>query len=141
MAKETKTKPTEITVESFLNAVDDEKKRKDGFALLDIMKEATGFEAKMWGPSIVGYGSYHYKYASGHEGDACIVGFSPRKAAISLYLPGAVQEGTHINDLGKYKASKGCIYVKKLEDINVDVLKKLITESIVHNRKTYPQNQ
>jgi len=98
-----------------------------------LLTKWSGFPPKMWGPSIIGFGSYHYKYASGHEGDAPILGFSPRKAAFSLYVFSPLEENKHLLEgLGKYKISKACIYVKKLADINVDVLEKLCQASMAY---------
>src|SRR5690606_10250876 len=98
---------------------------------MDLMREWSGFEPKMWGPTIIGFGSYHYKYASGHEGDAPIIGFSSRKAAFSLYVYTPTEDNAHLLDgLGKYKLAKACIYVKKLSDINIDVLERLCKHSI-----------
>ena len=130
MAK-TKTHETEVKVEDFLNLIPEERRRTDGFQLLEIMEQQTGMPGKMWGPSIIGFGIYHYKYESGHSGDAPLVAFSPRKDAISLYigLDADKREAT-LQKLGKHKASKGCIYVKKLVDINIDVLKEMIDESV-----------
>ncbi|PIF30605.1 uncharacterized protein DUF1801 [Flavobacterium sp. 9] len=138
MAKN-KTTETENNVEDFISAfVDDETKRKDSFELIKIMQEVTGFEPKMWGPSIIGFGSYHYKYASGHEGDAPLAAFSPRKAAISLYVYSPSDEKEELlSKLGKHKASKGCLYVKKLTDIDAEILKKMISLSIENTKKLY----
>lgn len=97
------------------------------------MREWSGFEPKMWGPSIIGFGSYHYKYASGHEGDAPLIGFSPRKAALSLYVFSPLAENKHLLDeLGKFKMGKACIYAKKLSDINIPALEKLCNASIAY---------
>ena len=97
------------------------------------MSEWTGFQAKMWGPSIIGFGSYHYKYASGHEGDAPLIGFSPRKAAFSLYVFSQIEENKHLLDeLGKYKMAKSCIYIKMLSDINISTLEKLCISTIAY---------
>jgi len=139
MAKN-KTTETENNVEDFISAfVDDETKRKDSFELIKIMQEVSGFEPKMWGPSIIGFGSYHYKYDSGHEGDAPLAAFSPRKAAISLYVYSPSDEKEELlSKLGKHKASKGCLYVKKLADIDIEILKKMITLSIENTKKLYP---
>lgn len=125
---ETKTKPTDISVDYFINQVESPKKREDAFALKKMMEEITGEKATMWGPSIIGFGQYHYKYNSGHEGDAPIVGFSPRKAAISLYLLGCFEKDATLllNKLGKYKKSVACIYANKLSDLNEPVLRQLI---------------
>src|SRR5690606_36824242 len=133
---ETKTKPTEVAVDAFINAVESPKKREDAFALKQMMEEVTGEKAKMWGPSIIGFGKYHYKYATGHEGDAPIVGFSPRKAAITLYVtvPGHEDEKL-LNALGKFKKSKSCIYFNKLSDLNLDVLEQIVKSSVsIHGR-------
>jgi hypothetical protein len=140
MAKSTnKTTETAHSVTDFLNSVADETKRADSFQLVQLMKEQTGFEAKMWGPAIVGFGSYHYKYASGREGDAPLVGFSPRAKELSLYLAQDFTEKEKLlKDLGKHRTGVGCIYVKKLQDINIDVLGKMINNSVNHLQQTYP---
>ena len=137
---EQKTKPTAQSVHAFLENVADEKVRADCFALVDIMEKVTGYPAKMWGPAIVGFGQYHYKYDSGHEGDACLAGFSPRKQNISLYvMPGFADNATLLDKLGKHKAAKGCLYIKKLSDIDQSVLEQLITQSVDYLRNKYPQ--
>lgn len=140
MAKaKAKTAPTKVSVAGFLDAVADERKRNDGFRLIEIMKKITGAEPVLWGPSIVGFGSYHYKYESGHEGDSCLTGFSPRKEAIVLYvMPGFDTHKDLLEKLGKHKAGKGCLYIKKLEDVDVNVLKELIKISVGHLKKKYP---
>lgn len=139
MAYELKTKQTDNSVIEFIEAVDSPKKREDAYQLLDIFTETACFEAKMWGPSIIGFGSYHYKYASGHEGDAPLVGFSPRKAKISLYFaPGETKREELLKEFGKHTNGKACVYINKVADINVEVLKKLIQESITFLQKTYP---
>ncbi len=142
MAKyEPKTKETDQSVIEFIETVENEKKREDAYKLLQLFEETTGYEAKMWGPSIIGFGSYHYKYASGHEGDAPLVGFSPRKAKISLYFaPGDTNREELLNRFGKYTTGKACVYINKLADINEDVLKELIIQSIKFLAKTYPNN-
>ena len=130
---EIKTKQTTADVSKFINTfADTEQKRADSFALLKLMQDFTGFEPKMWGPSIIGFGSYHYKSErSRQEGDWPLVGFSPRKAAISLYVyMGTKEQEQMLEGLGKFKMGKGCIYVKKLADINQDVLKELMRETI-----------
>ena len=141
MAKN-KTTETNESIVDFINAfVEDETKKKDAFELIKIMQEVSHFEPKMWGPSIIGFGSYHYKYASGHEGDAPLVAFSPRKATISLYVYTAPEDRDELlAKLGKHKPSKGCIYVKKLADIEVDVLKNMIAISLENLKKLYPSN-
>ncbi len=138
MAKN-KTAETNINVTDFINSyVENEQKKLDSFQLIKLMSEWTGCEAKMWGPTIVGFGSYHYKYASGHEGDAPLIGFSPRKPAFSLYVFSQTEENKHLlNDLGKYKISKACIYIKKLSDINISVLKNMCDDSIAYLNKHF----
>jgi hypothetical protein len=130
---EIKTKQTNVDVIEFINAfADTEQKRADSFELLKLMQDFTGFEPKMWGPSIIGFGSYHYKSErSKQEGDWPLVGFSPRKAAISLYVfTGAKEHEYLLEGLGKFKMGKACIYVKKISDINQDALKNLMKEII-----------
>lgn len=131
MAKN-KTTETQADVTNFINTfADTEQKRKDGFALLELMQKVTGCTPKMWGPSIVGFGHYHYKYESGHAGDAPLLGFSPRKAAISLYVFTGLEEHEYLlKDLGKYTMGKACIYVKKLSDINEKQLVILMKKTI-----------
>ncbi|ALC91760.1 hypothetical protein AM500_19720 [Bacillus sp. FJAT-18017] len=137
---ELKTKETDSSVIEFIEAVDNMKKREDAYKLLDIFTETTGHEAKMWGPSIIGFGMYHYKYATGHEGDAPLVGFSPRKAKISLYFaPGETKRDELLGKFGKHTSGKACVYINKVADINTDVLKELITESVKFLKETYPE--
>lgn len=136
---ENKTKATDQSVQAFLESVEDERKREDSFALLQLMQDVTGEEARMWGDTIVGFGSYHYKYASGREGDAMLAGFSPRKQALTLYIMAGFDEYDSLLDkLGKYKTGKACLYVKKLDDVDTDVLKKLVDRSVTHMRETNP---
>jgi len=137
---ENKTKPTGQDVIDFLNTVEPEKRRLEGLKLNEIFEEATGEKAKIWGPSIIGYGTYHYKYESGREGDFMRAGFSPRKAKISLYIMGGHGQFEELfAKLGKYKTGKSCVYVNKLEDIDLDVLKELIKESYDYiGNKTWP---
>ncbi len=146
MAKN-KTNETEVNVEEFINSyVENDQKKVDSFQLNKLMTEWSGFEPKMWGPTIIGFGSYHYKYASGHEGDAPIIGFSPRKAEISLYVYSPTEESENLlTDLGKFKMGKSCIYIKKLADINLSILEKLSKISIefikeYHECACRPQN-
>ncbi|MCA0989708.1 DUF1801 domain-containing protein [Pseudalkalibacillus hwajinpoensis] len=137
---ELKTKETDNSVIEFIESVDHPKKREDGYRLLDLFTETTGYEAKMWGPSIIGFGSYHYKYATGHEGDAPLVGFSPRKAKISLYLAqGEPERENALERLGKHKTGKACVYVNKLDDIDLDVLKEMIRQSVDYLKELYPE--
>ncbi|MFK9093889.1 DUF1801 domain-containing protein [Bacillus salipaludis] len=136
---ELKTKETENSVIEFIEKVDSLKKREDAYKLLDIFVETTGYQAKMWGPSIIGFGSYHYKYESGHEGDAPLVGFSPRKAKISLYFaPGDTKREELLANFGKHTTGKACVYINKVADIDVDVLKALIEESVTFLKEMYP---
>ena len=137
---ELKTKKNEADVSDFINSfADTEQKRKDSFELLKLMREFTGFEPKMWGPSIIGFGQYHYKSErSSQEGDWPLVGFSPRKAAISLYVYTGAPEHEHLLEgLGKFKKGAACIYVRKLSDIDQDVLKKLMKTTINYLQKKH----
>jgi hypothetical protein len=137
---ELKTKQNDADVSQFINSfADSEQKRKDSFELLKLMQDLTGFEAKMWGQSIIGFGSYHYKSErSSQEGDWPLVGFSPRKAAISLYVfTGAKEHEYLLEGLGKYKIGKACIYIKKLSDIDPEILRKLIKETVYFFQSKY----
>ncbi len=139
MAKaDLKTKRNKASVSGFLNAVENDKRRKDGKVVLKMMKEITGSNPKMWGPSIIGFGTYHYTYESGREGDAPKIGFSPRKSAITIYImPGFPRFEELMNTLGKFKTGKACLYINKLEDIDQDVLKKLVKQSWDYMTKKY----
>ena len=139
MAKsENKTKPTRASVTAFLNGVENETRRRDAKTVLALMKKVTGEKPKMWGPSIVGFGQYHYKYASGREGDAANVGFSPRKANLVLYVMGSISEDDPLRDkLGKYKTGRGCLYINKLEDVDMKVLEKIIEKSYKKTIRKY----
>ncbi len=122
-------------IESFANT---EQKKSDSFQLIKLMQDITGCEPKMWGPTIIGFGQYHYKYASGHEGDAPLLGFSPRKAEISLYVYTGLEEHEHLlENFGKFRKGKACIYIKKLADINFKELQKVMTETIKYLKSTY----
>ncbi len=136
MAKN-KTNFTDNSVIDFINTfVDNDQKKSDSFQLIELMNKWSGFEPKMWGPTIIGFGNYHYKYASGHEGDAPIIGFSPRKAAFSLYVYAPTEKNKLLLEgLGKYKMSKACIYIKKLSDINTTILEKICKSSIMYINK------
>lgn len=141
MTNELKTKETDRSVIEFIEGVDHPKKREDAYKLLDIFTEASGYEAKMWGPSIIGFGRYHYKYPTGHEGDAPLVGFSPRKAKISLYFAtGDTEREQLLEKFGKHTSGKACVYINKLDDIDVDVMKELIYQSITFLQNMYPEN-
>ncbi|MBI3943579.1 MAG: DUF1801 domain-containing protein [Chloroflexi bacterium] len=134
-----KTKPTDQQVTDFLNSVADEKRRRDCFTILELMENVTKTPPKMWGSSIVGFGSYHYKYASGHEGDAPRVGFSPRKEALTLYIMrGFEQYDALLQQLGKYKTGKACLYIKKIEEVDLPTLQELVRQSVDYMRKLYP---
>lgn len=128
---ELKTKPTDQSVEAFLNGLSDEKKRQDSFTLLALMRQVTGSEPKMWGSSIIGFGDYHYTYASGRKGDWFLTGFSPRKQNLTVYLTaGFDQYEALLKQLGKHTTGKSCLYIKKLEDIDLPTLKTLIEQSV-----------
>lgn len=138
MTYELKTKETDADVETFLNAVPDERKRRDSFTILKLMEDVTGEPAKMWGPTIVGFGKYHYKYASGHEGDMALTGFSPRKQALTVYMTTGFDEFDDlVARLGKHKVSKACLYINKLADIDQDVLREMIKRSVEHTKAIY----
>ena len=130
---ELKTQVTKASVEKFLDGIKDEKKRQDCYQLLKIMKKATRAEPKMWGTSIIGFGDHHYVYASGHEGDWFLTGFSPRAQNLTLYMMGGF-DGESLKKLGKYKTGKGCLYINKLEDVDTKVLNELITKSVKRSK-------
>ncbi len=135
-----KTKQNDASVEGFLNAVEHPVKRADSFVLLEMMTEVTGVAPKMWGESIVGFDTYHYVYANGREGDWPIVGFSPRKQNISLYImPGFTHFEPLLEKLGKHKTSKACLYINKLADVDLRILKKIIAQSVDYMKKKYPR--
>jgi hypothetical protein len=135
---ELKTKPRRASVRKFLESVADEKRRTDSFEVLEIMQQITGEEPKMWGPSIVGFGTYHYKYASGREGDWMVTGFSPRKQALTLYImAGFSRYDDLMATLGKFKTGKSCLYINRLEDVHLPTLKRLIRESVKHIKRAY----
>lgn len=124
---EQKTKKTNASVQEFLNKVADVQQREDAFAILKMMQTISGHKPKMWGPSIVGFGEYHYKYESGHEGDCCQIGFSPRKGNLALYfMPGLACFEAHLKKLGKHKTGKSCLYIKRLADVDEAVLREMI---------------
>jgi hypothetical protein len=134
---ELKTRKNDASVVEFLNRIADEQKRRDAFTILELMQQVTREEPKMWGGSIVGFGSYHYKYDSGHEGDMCVAGFSPRKEALTLYIAtGVGKHAALMKKLGKHKVGKACLYIKRLEDVSLPILKKLIAESVRQVRKS-----
>ena len=137
---ELKTRPTDASVEKFLNTVTDDQKREDSFALVDLMREVTKAEPVMWGSSIVGFGSYHYKYASGRDADWFLVGFSPRKQNLTLYImSGFEQYDALLEALGKHSTGKSCLYIKRLADIDMPTLRdlaSLVQQSVEHMIKT-----
>jgi hypothetical protein len=135
---EPKTRPTDASVERFLNAVADERKREDCRTIARLMTKVTGAKPTMWGPSIVGFGSYHYRYKSGREGDWLLTGFSPRKQALTLYImSGFTRYDGLLAKLGKHKTGKSCLYIRRLDDVDLDVLETLIRESVAHLKKNY----
>jgi Domain of unknown function (DU1801) len=134
-----KTKETTSDVFKFIAAVPDEQKQKDALALVELMQEQSGFKPKMWGPAIIGFGSYHYVYESGHEGDAPLLCFSPRKADMVLYLASEFDQREELlKQFGKHKTGKACIYFKRLEDVNTSILKKMIKNSLKYMKAKYP---
>lgn len=137
MAKN-KTTETENSVDAYLQAIPDEKKRKDCAFIVDLIQQETGLKPKMWGTGIVGFGSYHYKYDSGHEGDAPVVGLAARVNAITLYISTEFDDRQELlAKFGKYKMSKACIYIKKIEDIDIEILRKMINNSVAYMRSNY----
>ncbi len=140
MAKQNKTVETKNSVTAFLKKVKDVKKRDDCSAIIKLMAKHTGLEAKMWGSAIIGFGSYHYKYESGREGDAPLVGLSPRANAIVLYLSNAKAKPDLLKKLGKHKMGGGCVYVQKLEDIDTKVLTTMTDNSIKYLKKLHQGN-
>ena len=125
-----KTQPNQASVKQFVDSIEDPVKKADSQKLIKMMKEITGAKPVMWGSSIVGFGSYHYKYASGREGDWFKTGFSPRKQALTLYIMGGFQNKSELANLGKHSTGKGCLYIKRLSDIDFDLLKKFLTNTV-----------
>jgi len=139
---ELKTQPTSADVQAFLDGVANDQRRQDAYTVLKLMKRITRTEPKMWGGSIVGFGSYHYIYESGREGDWFLTGFSPRKQALSLYIMAGFDRYEELMEqLGKYKTGKSCLYIRKLEDVDMSVLRELITESVRYMKKNYPRGK
>lgn len=138
MAKN-KTTETKNSVTDYLNAIPDENRRRDCSDIIDLINKQTGFEPKMWGTGIIGFGGYHYKYDSGHEGDAPLAGIASRKNAITLYLASDFDQREELlQKLGKHKTGKGCIYIQKLEDIDTEILSELVNNSIKYIKRLYP---
>jgi len=133
-----KTQQTKLSVRAFIDALPDQTKRADAKSLARLMQSATGEKPKMWGPSIIGFGAYHYIYDTGREGDMPLVGFSPRKAATVLYNVSANSDEALLTQLGKYATGKGCLYIKKLSDVDQTVLEAMIVNSIAATRARYP---
>ena len=135
-----KTKQNEKSVDEFINKIEDLEKKKSSRQILEILKDISKKKAKMWGDSIIGFGKYHYKYASGREGDWMRIGFSPRKQYLTLYIiDGFDKHRELMENLGKYKTGKSCLYIKKLEDIDIDILKELMKKSLLNMEKLYPK--
>lgn len=142
MAKnQNKTVETEASVEDFLASVENEQKRADSREVLEMMSSITGHQPKMWGSSLVGFGTYHYRYASGREGDFFLTGFSPRKQALTVYImPGFSDYSKLLDKLGKFKTGKSCLYIKKLDDIDRSLLRELIEKGVEYMRQNYDSN-
>lgn len=137
---ETKTKATQMRVADFIQAAPDAVRRDDAKALVALMARVTGEEPVMWGPSIIGFGSYHYRYESGHEGDACRLGFSPRKAELVLYvLNGSPGQAVQLARLGRHRTGKSCLYIKRLADVDMAVLEDLLRDQLAHMDARYPR--
>lgn len=133
---EPKTKPTDQSVLDFLNRIENDSRRQDCLTVLALMKDVTGEEPRMWGESIVGFGSYHYQGKSGREGDWMLVGFSPRKQNLTLYIiAGFDQHDALLSRLGKFKTGKSCLYLNKLTDVDLQILRELVKQSVDHMRK------
>lgn len=134
---ELKTRPTDESVQSFLEGVENPKRKEDSFRILELMKEVTGEEPRMWGDSIIGFGSYRYKYKSGREAEWMLTGFSPRKQNLTLYIMSGFDDYDELlGKLGKYKTGKSCLYINKIEDVDQEVLKKLVKQSADHMAQT-----
>lgn len=134
-----KTKPTKVTVRSFISGVENETRREDAKVLLTLFEKTTGWTAKMWGPTIVGFGTYHYTYETGHSGSSCVVGFSPRKANLVFYVFGFPGKADLLQRLGKHKGGlKGCLHINKLVDVDLVVLEKILRAGVVVTKKTWP---
>ena len=139
---EIKTRPTGVAVDTFIDAVPNPQRREDATKVRAMMERLVGEPATMWGPSIVGFGTYHYKYDSGHEGDMCRLGFSPRKAELVLYVlteAGGPEEKALLARLGKHRTGKCCLYIRKLSDVDEEVLEELVAESLAYMDKKFPR--
>lgn len=141
MAYEARTKPTDVSVSDFIAAVENPQRRADAEAVCALLEDVSGEPATMWGPSIIGFGRYHYRYDSGHEGDAPRIGFSPRKAQTVLYVLGGFEgQDELVARLGKVKTSVACLYVNRLANVDMDVLREMAVRSLAENRKQYPED-
>ncbi len=137
-----KTQANDASVIKFLTAVTPEQKRQDAFSLLEMMERLSGYTATMWGPSIVGFGSYHYRYDSGREGDFMRIGFSPRKANLSIYMMAGIEHHQDLlAQLGKHKTGKSCLYINHLKDIKLKVLEQLVVKALEYLAEKYPENE
>jgi hypothetical protein len=135
---EAKLKPNDQSVAGFLDNIPDDSRRKECYELVGLMKRVTNTDPKIWGSGLIGFGNYHYKYASGHEGDCFVAGFAPRKTALTLYITAGVERFPKLlAKLGKHKAGKGCLYIKKLDDVNLSVLEDLLSKSVEWTKATY----
>ena len=133
-----KTRPTEVDPHDFLDTVENPTRRSDAEVLLEMMKRVTGYEPRMWGPSIIGFGRYHYRYDSGREGDSMITGFSPRKANLVIYvMPGYEDRTEQLDALGKHRLGKSCLYVNKLADVDLSVLERIVADGVAEMRSAY----
>ena len=136
---ENKTKPTNVDVEAFLNSIEHDTRRRDGFRALELLKRVTGHEPVMWGETLVGFDQYHYKYESGREGDMLAIGFSPRKANMVFYImPGYQDFSDHLARLGKYKMGKSCLYITNLDNVDMDVLEEMCVIGYKYIKENYP---
>ena len=137
---ESKTKPTEVSAESHIAAIKNEEQRSDARTLVALMRRVTGQEPVMWGPSIVGFGSYHYKYASGHEGDSALAAFAVRGSELVVYIAtGFEGRDLLLAKLGKHKIGKVCLYIRRLANVDLTVLETLVAQSVVETKRLYPQ--
>ncbi len=135
-----KTKPTKADVNAFIEAVDQEGRREDSKVILEMMQRLSGHQPRMWGPSIIGFGSYHYKYDSGREGNMCRIGFSPRKSSLVLYIiPGFSKVEGLLNRLGKHKLGKSCLYIGRLSSVDMAVLEEIIVQALAYMDEKYPR--
>ena len=136
---ENKTRPTKISVRDFIAAVDNDLRREDATTLLKLFEQATGWKAQMWGPTIIGFGAYQYTYATGHSGASCVVGFSPRKANLAIYVAGFPGKADLLQKLGRHRGGdKQCLYINKLADVDIAVLEKILKAGVIETKKTWP---